>query len=518
MSRQSNRTIHLFLVGMAIAGLGLAGCRTDFVIRDYNPLPRLNVTKGLSDFQVIQREGDSGTISFEGTTDTDGEIWARISNEGERSAPRNRDWRSVGRVVDHQWRATIGKVPVGGPYQVSVQLRDSTNRPLSGTNAHRLLVGDLWILAGQSNMQGVGDMVNVEKPSLEVHTFESRYQWAIAEDPLHRLLESPNAVHHLIVNPKATPADIEKNRNAPRQPATKGTGLGIPFAKELYARTKVPIGLVPCAHGGTSMDQWDPARKGEGGKSLYGSMLDRFHAVGGKVKGVLWYQGESDANADRQPGYHDKMVRLIAAIRDDFGDPSLPFYMVQLGRVVAPKWDELRWSAIREDERKLGEEIAGVVTVPAVDLELDDLIHIGTQGHKRLGRRLAIVADYELFGHKAVTTGSHFKSAVVESPKGSVIRVRFEGVNGRLKPDAHIGGFSLRAANGDVVGEFFDVMVDPKQPDNVICQSQQPIPDGANLWYGYGVNPYCNLVDEQDMAAPTFGPIALTPPATQKDK
>ena len=99
-----------------------------------------------------------------------------------------------------------------------------------------------------------------------------------------------------------------------------GTGLGLSFAKELYKRTGVPVGLVPCAHGGTSMAQWDPAKKELAGRSLYGSMLRRFRAVCGKVKVVLWYQGESDANHKAHEAFPNKLERLIASVRNDFGD------------------------------------------------------------------------------------------------------------------------------------------------------------------------------------------------------
>ena len=72
------------------------------------------------------------------------------------------------------------ELPVGGPYQVG--------------DAQNVLVGDLWILAGQSNMEGVGDLVNVEEPHPFVHSFQSREAWAPAEEPLHWLEESPRPI------------------------------------------------------------------------------------------------------------------------------------------------------------------------------------------------------------------------------------------------------------------------------------------------------------------------------------
>jgi sialate O-acetylesterase len=65
---------------------------------------------------------------------------------------------------------------------------------------------------------------------------------------------------------------------------------------------------------------------------------------------------------------------------------------------------------------------------------------------------------------------------------------------------------------------FFDVVVDHDQPNSVLCQAQKPIPAGMNLCYGYGYNPYCNLVDEQDMAVLVFGPIPLAPAATRANR
>lgn len=86
-----------------------------------------------------------------------------------------------------------------------------------------------------------------------------------------------------------------------------GAGLGIRFGKEMYKYNGVPVGLIMCAHGGTSMKQWEPStgekrdlpiKSSMVTDSFYGSMMRRLEAAGGRVKALLWYQGESDA-ADR---------------------------------------------------------------------------------------------------------------------------------------------------------------------------------------------------------------------------
>jgi sialate O-acetylesterase len=362
-------------------------------------------------------------------------------------------------------------------------------------------------------MQGWGDMADVEPPSPMVQMFESRYQWAPAQEPLHRLSESPNAIHHRLFNPRITREEIDKKRTAPREPLAKGAGLGLTFAKELYDRTHVPIGLVPCAHGGTSMDQWNPVRRDEGGDSLYGSMYDRFKAVGGRVKGVLWYQGESDANPKAQPEYRGKMKRFIEAVRKDFNEPKLPFYLVQLSRVTIPTFADAPWNGVQEDQRRLAREIPDVAVVPAIDLDLDDVIHIGTPGLKRLGRRMAIVADRELFRNDKIDIGPQLKSVMLEKP--GLIRVSYEHVTGSLAPPVHIAGFSLRTGDDKPGPEFYDCRVDPEQRSSVLCQFAGDLPAGAMLWYGHGRAPYCNLTDTQDMAAPVFGAVPVTVPATK---
>src|SRR5262249_13199056 len=138
----------------------------------------------------------------------------------------------------------------------------------------------------------------------------------------------------------------------------------------------------------------------------------------------------------------------------DFGDPNLPLYLVQISRVSVPMFEDKSWNGVQEDQRRIALEFPHVVTVPAIDLDLDDIIHIGTPGLKRLGRRLALVADRELFGNKDVDLGPQVKSVALERP--GVIRVVYEHVNNTLLPHEHIAGFSLRTPDDKPSPEFFD--------------------------------------------------------------
>jgi len=174
-----------------------------------------------------------------------------------------------------------------------------------------VLVGDVWILAGQSNMQGVGLLKHRLPPVDAVRAFYMDDRWAPAEDPIHNLDAAVDSVH------------VELSGGTRPQPARfTGVGPGVAFGQDMFEATGVPQGLIACAHGGTSMEQWDPALKRLGSRSLYGAMLRRFQKNGSRVAGVVWYQGESDANAEAAPHYTRRMKRLVRAMRAGPGRQS----------------------------------------------------------------------------------------------------------------------------------------------------------------------------------------------------
>ena len=373
------------------------------------------------------------------------------------------------------------ELSAGGPYEVG--------------GAKNVLVGDLWVLAGQSNMEGVGDLVDVEEPHPLVHSFQSRESWARAEEPLHWLSESPQPVHHAIWGlpmPK-TIAPREDTRD-------KGAGLGLTFAKTRVAETGVPIGLIPAAHGGTSMQQWEPSRRDMGGASLYGATLERVRANGGKVAGILWYQGESDANPSDADVYEGRMTELVQAFRTDLGQRDLPFYLVQLGSVIGdPSPEGIEgWNRVREIQRTLPESMPNTAVVSAIDLGLDDCIHIDTLGLKALGRRLAAVAS----GHPAPS----LRAAVYEPERGW-LRVSFDNVQGSLQATGRPVGFTLRDPAGTELPLIHKISLDGS--DVVLKITDTSRLPGSHLWYGWGLAPYCNITDATGAAVPALGPLPI---------
>ena len=161
-------------------------------------------------------------------------------------------------------------------------------------------------------------------------------------------------------------------------------------------------------------------------------------------------------------------------------------------------------------QRSLAEEIPNTAVVPSIDLELDDLIHIGTQGFKRLGRRLAKIALHDMEGRSGTRPGIHLRSVAVEGEERMRVRVSFHGVAaGGLVPSLQVRGFSFHRADGTLYNLIYKAQTDPQNPSDVVLHLVMPLPEGFSLRYGYGFHPVCTLTDTDDMTAPVFGPIAL---------
>lgn len=149
------------------------------------------VESGLASYQVYQRSPEgTADVALGGTSDQAGTLKATVHQEG---LPLARfEGKDLGKVG---WGAGQGDSPgpAGrGPYRIELELHaaeGSLHR--LGYRSDHVLVGDLWLLAGQSNMEGVGNMVEVEAPSDGVNIYRMRHEWDQAVEPIHRLYESP---------------------------------------------------------------------------------------------------------------------------------------------------------------------------------------------------------------------------------------------------------------------------------------------------------------------------------------
>jgi hypothetical protein len=377
---------------------------------------------------------------------------------------------------------------------------------------------DVWVLAGQSNMQGCGWLHGVLDQDPRVWSFSTAGRWELATEPLHRLWESFTPVHQELMRPYVPEADrkLDDAELARREAATRkiGSGLGIAFGKAMADALSRPIGLVPAAHGGTSLEQWSPERKGLGGGSLYGAMLERIRRAGGKLRGILWYQGESDAyTADAGRSYADRFDRWIAAVRSDTGIRDLPVVVVQIGRVVEPAdragvWPG--WDLVREALGTLPDRTPRTAVTSAVDLPLSDAIHVGTPGLIRLGRRMARLA-LRLTDRPETPAGPQavrIERTTTSAGGRNAVRVGFRDVTGGWSLRDGIRGFEARLPGIDFPAPLFPVnaWVDEATGTDIIVLLNRDAEPGMRLGYGLGVDPPCSLADGADMPLCSFLP------------
>ncbi len=457
----------------------------------------MKIKIGLFDHMVLQR--DSANLSnarFVGNSPHSGMLQMRVAGPG-RTA--NLPWDDVLIVTGDDFMVDLRGISSGGPYDVEMRILAHPKKPPLDTLMVRdVLVGDVWVLAGQSNMEGCGRMNYAVSPDPRVRAFYMHDAWGVAKDPLHELHRAVDPVHAAIGAGAPPPT-----------PRVYGVGPGLAFAKEMLKRTGVPQGLISCAHGGTSMEQWNPHKKDLSGVSLYGAMLRRVVKCGGLISGVAWYQGESDASAGPASAYTARMQEFVTEVRDDLGKSKLPFVVVQIARVVTGG-DPAHWNSIQEQQRRLPEAISRLAVAPAIDLALDDGIHIGGPDTERLGKRLAGAMGHLAAGRGAGMAPITLKKVTVKAgangERGDVV-VEFGNVDGELASGGRPVGFSVFDANN--VDCVYGVELATNKAIVHTTISKKDLP-GRDLWYGRGFNPVCNIHDSDDRAVPAFGPIRLS--------
>ena len=450
----------------------------------------MKMESGLFDHMVVQRNRENvSEAGFSGTCTSNGTVTATVKRGGK--AMNGFTGIKVGTASKGCMSGCINGLPAGGPYEIELKVGEES------LAVKDLLVGDVWLLGGQSNMQGYGLFPKKRLTSDPlIRAFYMDDRWAVAQDPVHNMWECVDQVHIDLCG-----------GNRPLKPAHDwGVGPGPAFANRMRQLTSVPQGIIACAHGGTTMTQWDPARKGEDGKSLYGALVRRLKKNGGRVAGMIWYQGCSDAYDNDAKLYTQRMKKFVSSLRKDCRDKSLPVAIVQIARVIC--WENTAsWNSIQEQQRRLPKSIANLATVPAVDLPLDDYVHISGAGQYHLGERLAYAMDVLIRGRKAGLPPIALKKAGVETLRGlGVAVVEFENVSGRLRSGDRPSGFSIVTENG--ASNHFDISLDGTKV-RIRSNLSTDMLESAALHYGYGIDPYCNITDEVGRSLPVMGPIRL---------
>lgn len=444
---------------------------------------------------VLQRTTQNvSAAAVSGQCSLAGQVEARVTRKGRVVA--GWDWKRIGSAKGRKLAGFIRGLPVGGPYAVILRIRSRSGEFETADPVDDVLVGDVWVLAGQSNMEGVGWLRHALKPRDEVRAFYMDNTWGAARDPLHNLWSAHAPVH----GGDPTTSRLIKDR-------PWAVGPGVSFGQDMARSSGVPQGLIACAHGGTSMPQWDPANKRLGGGSLYGAMVERVRLNGGRVRGVLWYQGCSDANPDGVAHYIARMKKLVAAMRRDFRDPALPVVMVQIGRFFFGAGNGEHWNAIQECQRRLPAMIGRLALVPVVDLPMDDGIHLGGDGQNVLGRRLAYAMRVLVQGRKAGLPPIEVESIVGDLDIRRflyTVTVTFRNVAGSLQAKGEPSGFN----HFGFPNKVFRVTLKGNQAILNVSGIESEMRE-RGLQYGYGFQPYCNITDGVGRPVPVFGPLPI---------
>ncbi|MEK6794881.1 MAG: sialate O-acetylesterase [Spirochaetota bacterium] len=371
---------------------------------------------------------------------------------------------------------------------------------------------DVWVLAGQSNMEGCGYISRIERDP-NVYCFTTHHEWTIAKDPLHDLIGSTAPVDWQL-RKSMTPPDIASQGDTSIREYWKGrnkgigAGLGIAFGG-LYAReTGRPVGLIAAAHGGTSLAQWSHTKKSEGLNSLYGAMLERIKLASGSLTGILWYQGESDASPESSAVYRDRFIDWVQAVRADTGKPNLPVVTVQLGCVADAGRNPYGWEKIRDIQYAMPEHLSVIAVTSAIDLHLNDTIHIDAPGLTRLGKRMARCALKLTGERKDIPLGPKFSgmSPRINDRGLGETDITFSGVTGELLPQNAVHGFSVHTPDGTAHPRT-RVCVAYRQENkrNIITvRTSVPLAAGDVISYGRGLLPVCDLTDAADMPVCAF--------------
>lgn len=223
---------------------------------------------------------------------------------------------------------------------------------------------DLYLLIGQSNMAGRGSLpAEGAKTAPGIWVINAENEWVPAKDPLHY--------------------DWLKG---------VGVGPGLAFAQEIQKLSpRKEIGLIPCAVGGTSINEWVPGVKPKHTEILpYDAMLARVQEAQkyGKIKAILWHQGEQDSNPTEVKLYEEKLEKFFIRLRKDLNAPKTPILIGTLADFYVKDFSEA--GTINEIMARYVNSHKNTYLISSKGLtHKGDKVHFSSEAAEELGRRYA---------------------------------------------------------------------------------------------------------------------------------
>jgi sialate O-acetylesterase len=465
-------------------------------------------------------------------------IWG-TADPGERVSVTLKD-QQVSGVADGggQWKVKLGPLNAGGPFTMTVAGKNTIT-------LHDVLVGEVWVCSGQSNMEmPVG--TNPQGWSANVNNYEDEI--AHADHPMLRLFTVQKAV-------AGKPQQDVHGYWAAARPQTVAefSAVGYFFGRDLLKVLNVPVGIIHSSWGGTPAEAWtsrgtlesdpdftsildagtkllspypkifqdfeqrlgqwrqdsdkaesdgapvppaptapdDPRRHPWRPAGLFNAMIMPLTPYA--IRGAIWYQGES--NADRPAQYRKLFPAMIRDWRRVWEEGDFPFLFVQLANwgISQPRSN---WAELREAQLMT---LSLPKTGMAVAIDIGDGSDIHPKNKQDVGYRLALAAQAVAYGRDVMYSGPIYESMAVEGDK---IRLRFKCVYGGLvaknSPSSSLSGF-------EIAGDDHKFVAAEAQIDgNTVVARSEKVPHPVAVRYAWAMNPLCNLYNRSGLPASPF--------------
>lgn len=421
--------------------------------------------------------------------------------------------------TDGYWSVTLPALSVGKDYTVNIT---DGSKEITYKN---VVAGEVWLCSGQSNMEFMvkqtstpqEDLPTQSNPYIRLYDMKANWrtdniEWGISA------LDSINQLQHYTPTQWTIATD---------KTVSDFSAVAYYFGKMLQDSLQVPIGLICNAVGGSPTEAWidrntleyqfplllkdwrtnsyaHPWVKERANKNvakakiplqrhpyepcyLYETGIEPLKNF--TIKGVIWYQGESNAhNAE----LHEKVFPLLVeSWRKTWNNAELPFYFVQLSSL-----NRLSWTHFRDVQRKLSARIPHVGM--AVSSDVGDLTDVHPQNKRPVGIRLARLALNQTYGWKSISAHCpYFPTAVA---KGKQIHLSFD-TKGSMKTADNQAVRTFEVAEID--GLYYPATAQISG-NTVIILLPKEIKQARLLRYGWQPFTTANLTDSEGLPMSTF--------------
>lgn len=445
------------------------------------------------------------------------------------------DGQSAGSTADNlgKWSLYLPPHAAGGPFTVDV-------KGLNHLTIDDAMIGDVWFASGQSNMEmplkgfagapiqnSEAEIQSANQPKLRLLLIQrttssfplSDYQgaWttctpetaadfsAVAYFFGRDIAKKENVTVGLIDSTwGGTPAEAWTSM----QGLTSDASLMPVFAawgKMMDAQTEMELveaadrradEAAEKAHAPKPKHAWRPEPASWGPAALYNGMVAP--AIGYGIKGVIWYQGESNASAARAPMYGKVFGAMITDWRRHWRLGNFPFLFVQIANFNASPED--LWPTVRDAQRRT---LSLVNTGMAVTIDIGNPDNIHPADKQSVGKRLALAARSIAYGENVEFSGPLFRQAGTE---GHEMRVWFDHAEGlTTKGGGAPEGFEVAGAD-----HKYRPATARLDGDSVVVSSPQA-PEPMYVRYGWKDVPTVNLYNSAGLPASPFSSEELLP-------